>query len=70
MSAGPILDFGSNSPADLLVNAASVTRFLSDVALAFANDGGNIGLSDESANGLGLILTTVEATISEALTKL
>ena len=70
MSTGPILAFGSESPADLLNNAASVTRFLADMSPAFAEGGGNLGLNDDSANGLGLILLVVESTITEAMTKL
>lgn len=65
-----VLSFGSDSPADLLVNAASVTRFLADVSPAFTDQGGNIGLGDQSANGLCLILLAVESTINEALTRL
>ena len=66
----PVLAFGSESPVDLLNNAASVTRFLAAVSPAFAHDGSQIGLSDESANGLGLILMVVESTISEAVARI
>jgi hypothetical protein len=65
-----ILAFGSEAPADLLVNAASVTRFLADVSGAFTSDKGEIGLGDQSANGLCLILLAVESTINEALTRI
>ena len=65
-----ILAFGSDNPADLLVNAASVTRFLADVSPAFIDQGGNIGLGEQSVNGLGLILLAVESTINEALTRI
>lgn len=66
----PVLAFGSESPVDLLVNAASVCRFLADVSPAFAEGGINMGLTEESANGLGLVLMVVESTISEAMTRL
>lgn len=66
----PILAFGSESPVDLLCNAASVTRFLADVTPAMAQGGANIGLSDDAVNGLGLILLVVESTITEAMTKI
>ena len=70
MNPSPVLAFGSEQPVDLLCNAASVTRFLADVTPAFAHGGGNIGLSDDAVNGLGLILLVVESTITEAMTKL
>ncbi|MHB8808948.1 MAG: hypothetical protein ACYC9M_02900 [Desulfobulbaceae bacterium] len=70
MNADPILAFGSESPVDLLNNAASVTRFLVDVSPAFAHDGAQLGLSEESAHGLGLILMVVESTISEAVARI
>ena len=70
MNPSPVLAFGSEQPVDLLCNAASVTRFLADVSPAFAEGGGNLGLNEESANGLGLILMVVESTITEAMTKL
>jgi len=66
----PILAFGSETPVDLLNNAASVTRFLADVTPAMAQGGANIGLSDDAVNGLGLILMVVESTITEARAKL
>lgn len=65
-----VLSFGSDSPADLLCNAASVTRFLADVSPSFSYDGGDIGLGDQSANGLCLILLAVESTIKEVLTRI
>lgn len=66
----PVLAFGSEAPVDLLNNAASVVRFLADVSPAFAGDGAQVGLNDESANGLYLILLAVEATINEAVIRL
>jgi hypothetical protein len=67
--ASPVLAFGSEAPHDLLNNAASVVRFLADVSPAMARDNG-LGLNDESANGLCLILLVVEATINEAVIRL
>jgi hypothetical protein len=65
-----VIGFGSNQPADLLVNAASVTRFLADVSGSFTSDNGELGLSDQAANGLCLILLAVEETITEAVKQL
>jgi len=64
-----IFSFGSDAPCDLLLNAASVTRFLCDVADCMHNEGG-AGLSEEGAHGLFNILSVVENTIGEALTKI
>lgn len=65
-----LLAFGSDSPADLLVNASSVLAFLRQVAPALAEGNGNLGLSQDSAEGLSLILFAVEETIGAALTKI
>jgi len=66
-----VLSFGSTDhPADMLANAASVTRFLADVSGSFTESGGNIGLCDQSTKGLCLILLAVESTINEALTRI
>lgn len=57
----------NDNPADMLGNAASVVRFLADMTGELAGPaGGHAGLSNESANGLCLILTAVENTINRA----
>ena len=68
--ASPVLAFGSEQPVDLLCHAACVVRFLSDVSPAMAQGGGNLGLNEESACGLSLILMVVESTITEAMARL
>jgi len=70
MNNAPILAFGSESPVDLLNNAASVCRFLADVSPAMTRDSGQVGLGEDSASGLGLILLAVESTISAAAARL
>lgn len=61
-----VLAFGSDEPADILENAAAVTRFLAEVCPAMSGDNGP-GLTDASAHGLCLILLTVENSISVAV---
>jgi len=68
--SGPVLNFGSELPADLLHNAASVCRLLADVAPAFVPEGGELGLEAEGAHGLSLILLAVEETIRAAIARL
>lgn len=70
MNPSPVLAFGSESPVDLLNNAASVCRFLADVSPAFTSAEGNPGLDVNSASGLSLILMVVESTIEAATAKL
>ncbi|GEM_PF-3321401 len=60
----------NDNPADLLGNAASVVRFLADMAGELAADGRQSGLSNDAANGLCLILTAVENTINQAVSGL
>jgi hypothetical protein len=43
---------------------------MADVSPAFIDQGGNIGLGEQSVNGLCLILLVVESTINEALTRI
>jgi hypothetical protein len=67
----PVLAFGSQSAVDLCQNALFVTRFLADVA-PFVTDAGNNGpgLSEDGAQGLTLILSTVESTLSAAIDRM
>jgi len=67
----PVFSFGSDSPADLLSNAAAVCHFLSEVAGAISTDGGrHPGLSETGSFGLICILDGIEATINEAASRL
>lgn len=60
----------TDTPADLLNNAAAVVRFLADVAGAIGGDGGSPGLSEHGSFGFLLILNGVENTINEAMNRL
>lgn len=60
----------TNHPADILANAAFVTRFLAEVSLHFHCDGRDPGLSEDAAQGLYCILNAVENTINDAVTRL
>jgi hypothetical protein len=60
----------SDSPADLLNNAAAVCRFLQDVAPALCDDGRQVGLSETGAMGLICILDGIEQTIQAAVGRL
>lgn len=65
---GPVLGFDSDTAADLLEHAASIIRFLQDVALAFeVNQESPGGLSPGGTNGLLLVLASVENTIHKTL---
>lgn len=66
----PVLAFGSDAPGDLLVNACSVVTFLRELAPYLAEGHGNLSISEDGANGLSLILFTVEETINAALAKI
>lgn len=66
----PVFAFGSDSPADMLNNAAAVCRFLSETATAFADDGRHPGLSETASMGLVFILDGIETTINEAIKQL
>ena len=67
---GPVLAFGSDAPADLLVNACAVVTFLREVAPYLSGPGNNISIGEDAANGLSLILFAVEETIGAALQKI
>jgi hypothetical protein len=69
-TAKAIFAFGSDNPADLLVNAAAVTCFLGNVAVNLHNEGREPGISQEGCQGLCQILAVVENTINEALNRL
>lgn len=62
--------FGSENPADLLVNASCVTHFLAEAVVHLHQGNGGLSLSEDAASGLSMILQTVTNTISEALTRL
>lgn len=68
--SGPAFIHSTDNPLDMLGNAASVCRFLADVSGAMSGDHGQVGLTDESANGLCLILLAVEGTITEAMARM
>ncbi len=57
---------GINHPADILDNAAAVTRFLCDIAPAISSDNSDASLSDKGAHGLFLILESLEKSIEAA----
>lgn len=57
-------------PADILDGAAAVARFISELAPAFTEQGGNCGLSERGAMGLMLIMDALERTIDTAIAKL
>ena len=60
----------TNHPADILTNAAFVTRFLAEVSLHIHSDGRDPGLSEDAAQGLYCILNAVENTIQDAIGRL
>ena len=60
----------TNHPADILATVASVTHFLSECSHAFADEGPNLGLSEDGANGLCYILSAIENTIQDAIGRL
>jgi len=63
--------FGSQNPVDLLSNAASVTRFLAEVApFVIESPQSGVYMSEAGINGLVLILLAVENTINEAANRL
>jgi len=66
----PTFAFGSDNPADLLVNACRVTNFLAEAVVNLHPGHGGLALSEDGASGLALILQTVNNTINEALTRL
>jgi hypothetical protein len=60
----------NNHPADILDGAASVARFLADMAPNLTEQGGGCGLSERGAMGLMLIMDALERTIDTAIAKL
>jgi hypothetical protein len=68
---GAVFAYGENDhPADLLSSAAAVTRFISETAGSFSFEKNDLGLSEEGANGLVIILHGVENTINLAIERL